>query len=114
MNNSKFNKYNKKIKTKMSEEINQNQEQITEESNSQQLDSQQLDPESQARVDELNRIIEAETIEPTVAINIIVNAVQVSFDKEHFNDLDRYLISKALNCLKEKVDAGEDFVVKVK
>jgi hypothetical protein len=74
----------------------------------------EIDAETQARIDEVNKIIEAETIEPTVAINIIVNAVQVSFDKEHFNDLDRYLISKALSCLKEKIDAGEDFVIKVK
>ena len=108
MNNSKFYKYNKKIYTKMSEE-NQNPEEIIEDSN-----PEQVDTETQTRIDELNKIIEAETIEPTIAINIIVNAVQVSFDKEHFNDLDRYLISKALNCLKEKVDAGEDFVIKVK
>jgi hypothetical protein len=74
----------------------------------------QMDPETQARMEEVNRILEAETIEPTVAINIIVNAVQVSFDKDHFNDLDRYLISKALACLKDKVDAGEDFLIKVK
>lgn len=76
--------------------------------------SQEMDQEAQDRMEEVNKILEAETIEPTVAINIIVNAVQVSFDKDHFNDLDRYLISKALSCLKDKVDAGEDFVVKVK
>lgn len=86
----------------MSEEINPN------------LESVEVDAETQARIDEVNQIIEAETIEPTVAINIIINAVQLSFDKEHFNDLDRYLISKALTCLKEKVDAGEDFLIKVK
>lgn len=86
----------------MSEEINPN------------LESVEVDAETQARIDEVNQIIEAETIEPTVAINIIINAVQLSFDKDHFNDLDRYLISKALTCLKEKVDAGEDFLIKVK
>jgi len=91
----------------MSEEINSNLENPN-------LENVEVDAETQARIDEVNQIIEAETIEPTVAINIIINAVQLSFDKEHFNDLDRYLISKALTCLKEKVDAGEDFLIKVK
>ena len=91
----------------MSEEINTNVENVENENT-------QVDPETQARIDEINKIIEAEKIEPTVAVNILVNAVQVSFDKEHFTDLDRYLISKALNCLKEQIDTGEDFTIKVK
>jgi uncharacterized protein Veg len=98
----------------MSEEIIQNLENIESEIQSQVGENVEIDAETQARMEEVNKIIEAESIEPTVAINIIVNAVQVSFDKDHFNDLDRYLISKALSCLKEKIDAGEDFIIKVK
>jgi len=47
-------------------------------------------------------------------MNILINAVQVSYDKDHFNDLDRYLIAKALTCFKEFVDSGEDFTINVK
>lgn len=94
----------------MNQELEQNEQNV--EQNTEQVPV--IDAETQARIDEVNKIIEAESIEPTVAINILINAVQVSFDKEHFNDLDRYLISKALTCLKEKVDSGEDFLVKVK
>lgn len=82
--------------------------------NNQGSENIEIDAETQARIEEVNKILEAESIEPTVAVNIIINAVQVSFDKDHFNDLDRYLISKALSCLKDKIDAGEDFIVKVK
>lgn len=76
--------------------------------------TQEATPEEQRRIDEINSLIKAESIDPTTSINILINAVQASFDKDHFNDLDRYLISKALKSIKEKVDAGEDFLVKVK
>lgn len=73
-----------------------------------------ISPEEQARLDEINELIQAERLDPTTSMNILINAVQVSYDKEHFNDLDRYLIAKALNCFKEKVDSGEDFTISVK
>ncbi len=65
--------------------------------------------------DLLKELVESESIEPTVALNILINAVQSVFDKEDcFNDLDKFLISKSLNCFKECVDRQEDFVIKVK
>jgi hypothetical protein len=73
----------------------------------------EMTPEQQARIDEVNQLIKAEKLDPTTSINIIINAVQVSYDKDHFNDLDRYLIAKALTCFKEFVDKGEDFTIKV-
>lgn len=69
---------------------------------------------SEDQISEINELLNSESIDTTVAMNIIINAVQVSFDKDHFNDLDRMLISKALNSLKEKIDIGEDIIIKVK
>ncbi len=64
--------------------------------------------------DLLMELIDSDQIEPTVALNILINAVQSVFDKEDcFNDLDKFLISKSLNCFKEYVDKHEDFVIKV-
>jgi hypothetical protein len=74
----------------------------------------EITQEEQARIDEINELIKAEKLDPTTSMNILINAVQVSYDKEHFNDLDRYLIAKSLTCFKELVDAGEDFTIKVK
>jgi len=45
-------------------------------------------------------------------MNILINAVQVSYDKEHFNDLDRYLIAKSLTTFKDLADKQEDIVIK--
>jgi hypothetical protein len=77
------------------------------------FDYDSLTQEEKERYDEINELIKAEKLEPTTAINILINAVQVSYDKEHFNDLDRYLISKSLSCLKSYSDSGEDIVIKV-
>lgn len=71
-----------------------------------------LTDEEKARIDEINDLIKAEKIDPTTAINILINAVQVSYDKEHFNDLDRYLIAKSLTTFKDLADKGEDIVIK--
>jgi hypothetical protein len=79
-----------------------------------QFDLSQISPEEQERIDEINELIKSEKLDPTTAMNILINAVQVSYDKEHFNDLDRYLIAKALTCFKDFVDSGEDVVIKVK
>ena len=65
------------------------------------------------RKEEIDNIVNSEKLDIRTAMNILINAVQVSFDKPHFNDLDRYLIGKALNCFKEKVDAGENFTINV-
>jgi hypothetical protein len=78
------------------------------------FDMSQLSIEEQERMDEINELVKAEKLDPTTSMNILINAVQVSYDKEHFNDLDRYLIAKALTCFKDYVDAGEDFTINVK
>lgn len=77
------------------------------------FDYESLSEEDKARYDEINEIVKAEKLDPTTAVNILINAVQVSYDKEHFNDLDRFLIAKSLSCLKSFSDAGEDIVIKV-
>lgn len=66
------------------------------------------------RIKEIEEIVKAEKIDPTTALNILINAIQVSFDSDYFNDLDKYLIAKSLNCFKDYVDAGENFLIKVK
>jgi hypothetical protein len=77
------------------------------------FDYESLSDEDKARYDEINEIIKAEKLDPTTSLNILINAVQVSYDKDHFNDLDRFLIAKSLSCLKTFSDAGEDIVIKV-
>jgi hypothetical protein len=82
--------------------------------NTQEQQLPEMTPEQKERMAEINELIKAEKFDPTTAINIIINAVQVSYDKEHFNDLDRFLIAKSLTCFKEYVDRGEDITIKVK
>lgn len=72
------------------------------------------DLKNNERIKEIEEIVNAETIEPTTALNILINAVQATFDSEHFNDLDKFLIAKALTCFKGYVDSGENFVIKVR
>jgi len=76
--------------------------------------SVELSEEEKARMDEIKALVEAESLDPTTSINILINAVQVGFDSELYNDLDRYLIAKSLNCFKDYVERGEDVVIKVK
>ena len=71
------------------------------------------DPQYQEKIKEIEEIVKAEKIEPTTALNILINAIQVTFESEYFNDLDKFLIAKALTCFKTYVDAGEDFTIKV-
>lgn len=66
------------------------------------------------RIKEIEEIVQAEQIEPTTALNILINAVQVTFESDKFNDLDKFLIAKALTCFKSYVDSGENFIIKVK
>lgn len=84
------------------------------ENQQQEMDMSQISPEEQARIEEINELIKAEKLDPNTSMNILISAVQASYDKDHFNDLDRYLIAKALTCFKEKVDAGEDFTINVR
>jgi hypothetical protein len=101
-----------------------NTERISEESTEEMVDSMTMEPndsapvelseEEKARMDEIKALVEAESLDPTTSINILINAVQVGFDSELYNDLDRYLIAKSLNCFKDYVERGEDVVIKVK
>jgi hypothetical protein len=76
------------------------------------FDSSKLSDEEKERIDEINSLLKVETLDPTTAMNILINAVQVSYDKEHFNDLDRYLIIKALTTFKKIADTQEDIIIK--
>ncbi len=76
------------------------------------FDESKLTDEEKERMDEIKELIRAESFDPTTAMNILVNAVQVSYDKKHFNDLDRYLIVKALTTFKMIAETGEDIIIK--
>ena len=78
------------------------------------FDMSQLSEEEKEKMDEINEFIKADKLDVTTSMNILINAVQVSYDKEHLNDLDRYLITKALTCFKDYVDRGENFTINVK
>ena len=76
------------------------------------FDYEKLTDDEKERIDEINDLLKAETLDTTTAMNILINAVQVSYDKEHFNDLDRYLIAKSLTTFKDLADKQEDIVIK--
>jgi hypothetical protein len=76
-------------------------------------DKENMSEEEKLRLEEVKALVEAESLDPTTSMNIIINAVQVTFDSDMYNDLDRYLIAKSLNCFKSYVDKGEDIVLKV-
>ena len=73
----------------------------------------EIDPEEMARIDEINEILQSEEVEPNIALNILINAVQICYDNEVFNELDKYLIAKAFDCFQKHVDRNEDMVIKV-
>jgi len=85
-----------------------------QEKNVNEFDLSQLSDEDRERMDEINELLNSESLDPTTAMNILINAVQVSYDKEHFNDLDRYLIAKSLSCFKDLTEKGEDIILKTK
>ncbi len=64
------------------------------------------------KLQEIRDIIEKD-INPTTALNILISAVQSSFDDPRFNDLDRALIAKALDCLETKFTQGKNFMIKI-
>lgn len=82
-------------------------------SNKNEITPEEMTPEMKQQMDDIQQILETPVIEPTVALNIIINAVQVCYESSTFNDLDRALISKALQSLSAEVKAGKDFVIKV-
>jgi len=75
----------------------------------------EVSPEMKQQMEEIKEILNTPTINTTMALNIIINAVQVCYDNaDIFNDLDRALISKALGSFQEQVKKGEDFIIKIK
>jgi hypothetical protein len=65
------------------------------------------------KVKEISNILDKD-IDPTTALNILISAVQVAFEKSNFNDLDKALIVKSLECFEKKVSLGKNFLIKVK
>lgn len=75
---------------------------------------EQITPEMQQQMDEIKQILDTPVIDTTMALNIIINAVQVCYDNaDIFNELDKALIAKALGSFQEQVKKGEDFTIKV-
>ena len=71
-------------------------------------------PEMKQQMEEINEILNTPVIDTTMALNIIINAVQVCYDGSTiFNELDKALIAKALGSFQEQVKKGEDFTIKV-
>lgn len=88
------------------EDINKIREDFNKE-----IDGVEVTPEMQQQIDEINEIINSDMIDPTTALNILINVAQVSFDQEHLSDLDRHLITKAFICIQDKIDKGENFEI---
>ena len=78
-----------------------------------QINQEEVTPELQSQMNEIQALLNKPQIEPTQALNIIVNAVQVCYNNEIFNDLDKALISKALSCFQDKIEKNENFEIKV-
>ena len=77
-------------------------------------ETETISPEMQQQMDEINKILNTPIIDTTMALNIIINAVQICYEKSDiFNDLDKALIAKALNSFQEKIKLGNDFLIKV-
>lgn len=62
--------------------------------------------------EKLNEIINADRLDTSLAINILINAVRCNWDK--FNKLDKFIIGKALQTIKSYSDNKEDIVIKFK
>jgi hypothetical protein len=83
--------------------------------NEQQLKPEiQITPDMEKQMEEIKEILNTPVINTTMALNIIINAVQVCYENaDVFNDLDRALIAKALESFKEQVKKNEDFLIKI-
>jgi uncharacterized protein (DUF1810 family) len=78
------------------------------------IKNQTADQELELHMEEIQSLLSKDFIEPTQALNIIINAVQVCFESDIFGDLDKALISKSLDCFKHKIDGNENFEIIVK
>jgi putative methionine-R-sulfoxide reductase with GAF domain len=54
-------------------------------------------------------------ITPTTAVNILISAIDIACaNPDIYTEVDKAMISKALNTLKGKVEEGKNFMIKVK
>ena len=53
-------------------------------------------------------------ITPTASFNIIINGVNAALEAGVYDDIDQTVLKKALSTIKEKIDAGKNFTIKVK
>lgn len=58
----------------------------------------------------LQEIINSDTIDIQLALNILINSVSVNYN--NFSKIDQYLISKSLECIKNHYDNKQDFCIK--
>lgn len=58
----------------------------------------------------LQEIINSDTIDIQLALNILINSVSVNYN--NFSKIDQYLISKSLECIKNHYDNKKDFCIK--
>ena len=78
------------------------------------MEQEEITPELQEQMNEIHQILNTPIIEPPMALNIIIEAVQVCYEKDDiFNELDKALISKALSCFQEKVKNNETITINV-
>ena len=63
-------------------------------------------------IEEINKVLQSD-LNPDVALNILINAVNECYNSEKFTDLDRILIAKSLRCFGEKIKNKEDIIIKI-
>ena len=64
--------------------------------------------------DEIARLVSSDKLDIRSAMNILINAIQISYDKDHFSDFDRYLINKSLTTFKHYADTKQDIIINFK
>ena len=66
------------------------------------------------RKEEIARLVSSDKLDIRSAMNILINAIQISYDKDHFSDFDRYLINKSLTTFKHYADTKQDIIINFK
>lgn len=77
------------------------------------LIDEDMTPEMIEQVEMINVIINTDIIDNTTALKILISVSQSVFSSEMVNDLDRALISKALDSIQNSIDTGCDFCIKL-
>ena len=60
--------------------------------------------------EKLKEIVNSDRLDSTLSMNILINAAKSNWN--NFNDVDRFLISKALQTIQHHAQNKEDFIVK--